>query len=168
MLDPETDYSGSLAQFYEEFIYWRPRANSIVMPPPDVSWCGLMGAAPFAKLPEAYDAMIRVLAKHGVPISRLRGGILWPMGDPTALMFNLNYLYDLNDAEEVKRAKAINEEWPRLLFYEILGVPPGEKLPTGGLGYRLGPSEAKRVMPMLGQYYEFLKRLKRMLIRTES
>ncbi len=163
VLDPETDYSGSLAQFYEEFIYWRPRANSIVMPPPDVSWCGLMGSAPFAKLPEAYDAMIRVLAKHGVPISRLRGGILWPMGDPTTLMFNLNYLYDLNDAEEVKRAKTINKEWPRVLFHEILGVPPGEKLPTGGTGYRLGPKEAKRVMPMLGQYYEFLKRLKRML-----
>jgi FAD/FMN-containing dehydrogenase len=163
VLDPENDYSGSLAQFYEEMIYWRPRANSITMPPPNISWCGLAGSAPFAKLQEAHAAIHKILAKHGVQWSRVRGGILWPFGSPTALMFNLNYLYDLNDAEEVRKAKAINQEWPHVLFYEILGVPPGEKLPTGGLGYRLGPSEVKRVMPMLGEYYKLLVKLKKTL-----
>jgi len=35
MLDPEDDMSGAMGKFYEDFIYWRPRTNSIVIPPHD-------------------------------------------------------------------------------------------------------------------------------------
>ncbi len=160
-LDQETDYSGAMAQFYEEMIYWRPRANSIVMPPPNVSWCGIVANPPFEKLPEAHAAAVRVLAKHGVPMSTIRGGVMMPWS-PSGLMLILNYLYDLNDAEEIKRTKAINEEWPRVLFQEVLGMKPGEALP-GIDAYRLGPSAAREVMPKLGEYYELLKKMKQML-----
>ena len=163
VLDPEDDYSGGLSQFYEEMIYWRPRANSIAMPPPDASWVNFSAAAPFIKMPEAHAAMVRVLAKYGVPMSRLRGGFMRPSG-PTGLSFTLNYMYDLNDAEEVNRAKAIGEEWPRVLFQEVLGrQPPKAALYARPDMYRLGPSGAARIMPMLGQYYELLKKLKRTL-----
>ena len=59
----------------------------------------------------------------------------------------------MNDAEEEKRVKAINEEWG-----EFLKVRP---LPTAYR--RLTPESAKVVMPMLGEYYELLKKLKRWL-----
>jgi hypothetical protein len=96
-------------------------------------------------------------------MSKIRGGFMRPSG-PTGLSFTLNYMYDLNDAEEVKRAKAINEEWPRVLFQEVLGRPPPKALPYARPDmYRLGPSGAPKIMPMLGQYYEFLKKLKRTL-----
>jgi FAD/FMN-containing dehydrogenase len=164
VLDPENDYSGGLVQFYEEMIYWRNRANSIAMPPPNMSWVNIAAFGPFAKMAEAHAAMQKVLAKHGVPISRIRGGFMFP-GGPTGLMFTLNYMYDLNDAEEVKRAKAINEEWPRVIFQEVLHMPPpkgfsglARNIPAG---YRLGPAAAKTAMPMLGEYYLFLKKLKR-------
>jgi len=163
--EPETDYSGGLVQFYEEMIYWRNRANSIVMPPPDVSWVNIFAFGPFAKMPEAHAEMHKVLAKHGVQMSRIRGGFMFP-GGPKGLMFTLNYMYDLNDAEEVKRARSINEEWPHVLFHEVLGIPlpkalgKASKIPSM---YRLGPAAAKTVMPMLGEYYQLLKKLKKML-----
>jgi len=156
-LDPETDYSGGLMQFYEEMIYWRNRANSIVMPPPNMSWVTLSGSAPPAILPEVHTAMHKLLVKYGVTKDRLRTGRLMPT--PTLLGVNFTYLYDLDDAEEVKRAKAVNEEWLRILYKEIPGVPP----PQAMLLYRLGPDTAKVEMPKLGEYYQLLKKMKRTL-----
>jgi FAD/FMN-containing dehydrogenase len=69
------------------------------------------------------------------------------------------FLFNLNDAEEVKRAKAINEEWSRILYKEIPGVPP----PQAMIWYRVGPDTAKVEMPKLGEYYKLLVKLKRTL-----
>jgi FAD/FMN-containing dehydrogenase len=160
--DPEDDYSGGLSQFYEEMVYWRPRANSIAMPPPDVSWVNFSASTPFVKMSEAHEAMVRVMTKHGVPMSRMRGGFMRPNG-PTGLSFTLNYMYDLNDAEEVKRAKAINEEWPSVLYKEVLGREPPKTLYARPDMYRLGPSAVAKLMPMLGEYYKLLVKLKRTL-----
>lgn len=156
-LDPEADYSGGLVTFYEEMIFWRPRANSIVMPPPNISWVNLMGSALPSKMPEVHEAALKLLSKHGVPKDRIRAGRLSP--SQTQLRFNFTYLYDLNDAEEVIRAKAINEEWPRVLFQEVLGMKPA----MGRVPYRPGPDAAKTLMPKLGEYYQLLKLLKRTL-----
>ena len=156
-LDPEADYSGGLGPFYEEMIYWRPRANSITMPPPNMSWVTLGGSAPPPKMPEVHEAALKLFAKHGIPKDRLISGRLMP--GKTQLRFNFTYLYDLNDAEEAKRAKAINQEWSRILYQEILRIPP----PQARLRYRLGPDMAKVEMPKLGEYYQLLKTLKRTL-----
>ncbi len=156
-LDPETEYSGGLVTFYEEMIFWRPRANSIAMPPPNTSWVTLGGSAPTPKMPEVHEAALKLFSKHGVPKDRIISGRLMP--GQTQLRFNFTYLYDLTDAEEVKRAKAINEEWSRVLYQEVLRIPP----PQASLRYRLGPDMAKVEMPKLGEYYQLLKKLKRTL-----
>jgi FAD/FMN-containing dehydrogenase len=157
-LDPENDYSGGLMQFYEEMIYWRPRANSIAMPPPNISWVTLSGSAPPTMLPKVHAAMHKLLTKHGVEKDRLRSGRLMP--SLTALSVNFTYLYDLNDAEEVKRAKAINQEWPSVQA-EALGRPltPG----MTELRYRLPPDMARQEIRKLGEYYKLLAKLKRTL-----
>jgi len=108
-------------------------------------------------MPEVHEAALKLLAKHGVPKNRIRGGLMNPM-NPSGLMISLTYFYDLNDTEEVMRAKAINEEWPRVLFQEVLGMKPAMVAP-----YRPGPDAAKTLMPQLGEYYELLKKLKRWL-----
>jgi FAD/FMN-containing dehydrogenase len=76
-------------------------------------------------------------------------------------MVSLSYYYDPNDAEEMKRAKAIAEEWVQV-YSEITGQKP-----MGGFGgpvvYRLSPTSAKTGMPMLGEYYNLLVKLKRWL-----
>jgi len=155
MLEPEADYSGGYGKFYEEFIYWRPRANSIVIPPPGVNICGVGGQGSFSVLPKLHDAALDLLAKHGIPKSRLHTGIF--TGGPTTASSRYSYTYDQNDAEEVKRAKTINEEWQSISF-EITGRKRGR-----GLTYRPSPSMAREMMPMLGEYYELLKGLKRWL-----
>ena len=80
-------------------------------------------------------------------------------GGPKGLMFTLNYIYDLNDAEEVKRARSINEEWSCVL-HEIIGDSERLRAPDA---YRFAPSMARELMPQLGEYYQLLKTLKRTL-----
>ena len=150
ILEVETDYS---PQWYEECIFWRPRANSIVNLPFGMRNLILGAAVSYDKTPEVHDAALNLLAKHGVPWSRIRKGILRTDIRSGIQLFSISYIYDLNDAEEEKRAKAINEEWG-----EFLKVRP---LPTAYR--RLPPESAKLVMPMLGEYYELLKILKRTL-----
>jgi len=151
MLEPETDYSGvPIGMAYEESIFWRPRANSIVILSPDIGTLQLVGAETFGEVPELHDAALKVLAKHGVPMSRIIFGAIQHR-TATTLTFAFTYEYNLNDAEEVRRAKAINGEWREFL-------KPG---PTAH--YRLSPVAAKVAMPKLGEYYELLKKLKRML-----
>jgi FAD/FMN-containing dehydrogenase len=157
-LDPENDYSGGLMQFYEEMIYWRPRANSIAMPPPNISWVTISGSADLPKLPEMHDAALNLLAKHGIAKDRIRSGRCMP--STRDLSVSLTYLYDLNDAEEVKRAKAIMEEWPRAQA-EVLGSPPTPGI--ADLRYRLPPDMAKQEIRKLGEYYKLLAKLKRTL-----
>jgi len=150
MLEVETDYS---PQWYEECIFWRPRANSIVNLPFGTRNLILRAAVSYDKTPEVHDAALNILAKHGVPWSRIRKGILRTDIRSGIQLFSISYIYDLNDAEEEKRVKTINEEWG-----EFLKVRP---LPTAYR--RLTPESAKVVMPMLGEYYELLKKLKRWL-----
>lgn len=82
------------------------------------------------------------------------------MPSPTTLSISFTYLYDLNDAEEVKRAKAINEEWPRVQA-EVLGSPPTPGI--AALRYRLPPDMARQEIRKLGEYYKLLAKLKRTL-----
>jgi len=169
LLEPETTTS---PQMYEEYIFWRPRSNSIISPLMNVAvgpgigsagpFGGIGGRAPYQKIPEMYDAMLKLLSKHGIPISRLRRGLAGSMGrSANTQMVSLSYYYDPNDAEEVKRAKAIAEEWVQV-YSEITGEKP-----MGGFGgpvvYRLSPTSAKTGMPMLGEYYNLLVKLKRWL-----
>jgi FAD/FMN-containing dehydrogenase len=65
----------------------------------------------------------------------------------------------LNDVEEIKKAKAINEEWTRAL-HETIGDLERLRAPDY---YRFAPSVARELMPRLGEYYQLLKNLKRML-----
>ncbi len=150
ILEVETDYS---PQWYEECIFWRPRANSIVNMPFGTRNLILGAAVSYDKTPEVHDAALNLLAKHGLTWSRIRKGILRTDIRSGIQIFSISYIYDLNDAEEEKRVKAINEEWR-----EFLKVRP---LPTAYR--RLPPESAKVVMPMLGEYYELLKKLKRWL-----
>jgi FAD/FMN-containing dehydrogenase len=79
-------------------------------------------------------------------------------------MTSLSFYYDPNDPEEVKKSKSINDEWPKV-YAEVTG----EKYegPFGAFGgpvvYRIAPTKAKSAMPMLGEYYKLLVKLKRML-----
>jgi len=153
MLELEWDYSGVPVGFnYEEMIYWRPRANSIVIPPTDVGQCTLMGRGTYDQVLELHDAALKILAKHGVIRRRIRTGFLAVREAPRAPTptFGLSYAYDAHDTKAVEGAKAIMEEWRTYAS-------------ARGVHYRLTPTDAKRVMPMLGEYYELLKRLKRML-----
>jgi FAD/FMN-containing dehydrogenase len=153
MLELEWDYSGVPMGFnYEEMIYWRPRANSIVIPPPDVGQCTLIGRGTYDQVLESHDAALEILAKHGVPRRRIRTGFLATREAPRAPtpIFGLSYDYDVHNTKEVEDAKAIMEDWRKF----------GS---ARGAHYRLTPTESKRVMPMLGEYYELLKKLKRML-----
>ncbi len=157
MLEVETDYS---PQDYEEMIFWRPRANSIALPPSNIGSVNLRGEAPHHKMPELHDAAIEVLAKHGVPLSRIRFGLFRTYTLSGIQSVNIRYLYDLNDAEEVKRANVIDEEWARVVP-EIMGDLARKALPF--VYYRPTPTTAKELMPQLGEYYRLLKKLKRML-----
>ena len=156
ILEVETDYS---PQLYEEMIYWRPRANSIAMQPSDIGQVNLGGVAPHHKTPELHDAALKIIAKHGVPLRRIRKGLLRTDIRSGIQSFSISYFYDLNDAEEVRRAKAINEEWGRVLP-ETLGDLMQR---TGIPAYRFSPSMARELMPKLGEYYQLLKKLKRWL-----
>ena len=148
--ETETDYS---AQMYEEAIYWRPRANSIILAGSTIDRNRITASAPDHKLPELYDAALGVLAKHGVPKSRLHTGLF--RAGVRSQSFSLTYFYDLTDAEEVRRTEAINEEWARVT---------GTKRPQFVVGgYRPSPVAAKTLMPQLGEYYQLLKTLKRTL-----
>jgi hypothetical protein len=113
---------------------------------------------------------LKLLAKHGIPWSKIRKGMaMAPIRNATYLNVGLSYLYDKNNPEEVKRANAIREEWGPIL-YQITG---GKRIgfyamseASGGkevVVYRMTPSAAKTQMPMLGEYYQLLKKLKRML-----
>jgi glycolate oxidase len=157
MLEVETDYS---PQDYEEMIFWRPRANSIALPPSNIGSVNLGGEAPYDKMAELHDAAVKVLAKHGVPLSRIRFGLFRTYLFSCRQSVNIRYLYDLNDGEEVRRAKAINEEWARVLP-KVLGDRTRKATPF--VYYRPTPSTAKELMPQLGEYYQTLKKLKRML-----
>jgi FAD/FMN-containing dehydrogenase len=165
--DPETDYS---PQMYEEFIYWRGRANSIVQYPPDLGNLGVGGATTYDKIAELHDAAMKVLAKHGIPWSKIRKGMaMAPIRNATYLNVGLSYLYDKKNPEEVKRANAILEEWGPILykltggkrigFYAMSEASGGKEVVV----YRMTPTAAKTQMPMLGEYYQLLKKLKRML-----
>ncbi len=158
MLKPETDYSGNpMGLAYEEAIFWRPRANSIISPPLGTGLCNIVGEGTYDQLPQLYEAALGVLAKHGVPKSRIRmGGTIAIYGRGTNPLFTFIYTYDLNDTEEVRRAKTITEEWNNVRF-EITGLKGLSLL------YRLTPSLAKEILPKLGEYYGLLKKLKRML-----
>ncbi len=163
ILEVETDYS---PQMYEEMIYWRPRANSIVLPPSNIGRVRLgTETVPHQKLVELHDAAVKVLAKHGVPPSRMRSGMIMSYFRSSGQNFTFGYQYDLNDAEEVRRAKAINEEWTHILD-EMLGPPVMVGWSAGRRPlprYRVTPSSARELMPQLGEYYKLLKILKRTL-----
>ncbi len=169
ILKPETDYS---PQAYEEMIYWRARANSIVATPSNIGRLRIGGIVSYDKLPELYDAAFKVLAKHGFTNNRMRGGSVAPRTrSGTFYTVRLSFLYDQNDPEEVKRAKAIREEWgpilnqitggKRLDSYTMSEVK-GEK-GSEVVVYRLTPAAAKTQLPMLGEYYNLLVKFKRML-----
>jgi FAD/FMN-containing dehydrogenase len=155
MLEPEADWSGGFGKFYEEFIYWRPRANSIVSVPEETDAFGIGGAASYSVLPKLLDAAIEVLAKYGVPLSKLHGGT-FSVG-PLSASATYRWAYDLNDPEEVKRAKVIREEWKKVSF-EITGT-----VAVRGGEYRPSPAIAPEFMPKLGEYYKLLNKMKRML-----
>jgi len=151
MLGLETDYSGApLGMAYEEAIFWRPRANSIITPSPDIRVVTLVAGGVVNQIAELHDAALKVLARHGVPFSRIIFGALQHRTKTTQSL-GLVYQYDLNDAEEVKRANAINTEWREFLKAQ----------PTAH--YRLSPVDTKAVMPVLGEYYKLLVKMKRML-----
>jgi FAD/FMN-containing dehydrogenase len=161
MLEVETDYS---PQMYEELIYWRPRANSIATPPPDIAFdlFGVGGTATFDKLPEIHDAALNLLAKHGITKNKIRKGMMMMpsrSGNSSVVMFS--WLYNKNDPEEAKRTKAIKEEWGPILN-QIL---EGKEVPgfMSGLPYRLTPAAAKTELPKMGEYYKLLVTLKRTL-----
>ncbi len=159
ILEPENTAS---PQMYEEYIFWRPRANSIISPLMDVGVVSIFASAHYQKISELYDAILELFAKHGVPKSRIRRGLAGTrMRSATTQSTSLAYYYDPKDPEEVKKANAINEEWPQI-YTQITG----EKLAPrfgGGLRYRFGPLTAKSAMPKLGEYYQLLKILKRTL-----
>jgi FAD/FMN-containing dehydrogenase len=161
ILDVETDYS---PQMYEELIYWRPRANSIVSPPSDITFdlFGVGGTATFDKLPEIHDAALDLLAKHGITKNKIRKGMMMITsrnGNSSVVMFS--WLYNKNDPEEAKRTKAIKEEWGPILNR----ILEGEQLAgfLSGLPYRLTPAAAKTELPRMGEYYKLLVTLKRTL-----
>ncbi len=169
-LEPEASES---PQGYEEWIYWRPRANSIVSPLMDVAIGpvgqesapigGIGGVAPYQKMPELYAALLKLFVKHGIPISRIRKGQAMVLGSAYKQIMILSYYYDPKDPEEVKRAKAISEEWSQI-YAKITGVKYTDALGFGGpISYRMSPTMAKTAMPMLGEYYNLLVKLKRML-----
>jgi len=159
LLEPERAAS---PEMYEEYIFWRPRSNSIISPLMDTGIVRLGGGAHYQKIPELYDAILKLLAKHGIPISRIRRGMAGSRGrSATNQSTSLIYYYDPNDSEDVKRANTINEEWP-----QVYSKITGEKLVPmfgGGLRYRFGPLTAKSAMPKLGEYYQLLNILKRTL-----
>jgi len=157
MLEPEADYSGGFGKFYEEFIYWRPRANSIAIPAPGINVCTVGGVAALSILPKLHDAALRTLVKHGIPKSRFHTGIF--TGGPTTASARYTFTYDQNDPEEAKRVKAIKEEWQKVSS-EITGTKRAE---LGFAAYRPSPSIARELMPKLGEYYKLLKVLKRTL-----
>jgi len=169
ILEPETDYS---PQFYEEFIYWRPRANSICQIPSGLGQLRIGGTVSYDKLPELHDALLKVLAKHGFTKDRMRRGIIrGRQRNPTHLGLSLSFLYNQNDPEEVKRAKTVREEWGPILIQitggkrldsYIMSEVKGEK-GSEVVVYRLTPAAAKTQLPMLGEYYNLLVKLKRML-----
>jgi glycolate oxidase len=164
--DVETDYS---PQAYEEQIYWRGRANAIVQTPPEVGQLGIGGMVYHDKLPELYDTASKVLVKHGFKMSGMRGGSVAPRTRSGSLYtMRMTFLYDNNDPEEVKRAKAVREEWGPILNK----ITEGKRIDSytmsevaGGdvVVYRLTPAAAKTQLPMLGEYYKLLAKLKRML-----
>jgi len=91
----EPDYSPGPP--YEEAIFWRPRANSIVLPPPlSVDQVRIGGSVPYHQMPELHDALLKLLAKHGIPKSRLSQGSLGASVTMQSLRFS--YCYDLNDS----------------------------------------------------------------------
>ena len=94
MLKPETDYSGNpMGLAYEEAIFWRPRANSIVTPPPGTGLCSIVGEGNYDQLPQLYEAALGVLANHGVPKSRIRmGGTIAVYGRGTNPLFTFLYI----------------------------------------------------------------------------
>jgi FAD/FMN-containing dehydrogenase len=166
MLDPETDYS---PQPYEEWIYWRARANSIVQYPRDLGTLGVGGTTTYDKLPMLHDAALKLLRKHGVPWKKIRKGtVRTQTRNPIHTTVAFSYLYDKDNAEEAKRVNAIREEWGPILKritggrrvdrYSMSELPSGEVVV-----YRITPSAAKTQMPLLGEYYQLLKKLKRML-----
>jgi FAD/FMN-containing dehydrogenase len=165
--DPETDYS---PQMYEEYIYWRGRANSIVQRPPELGNMSVGGAATYDKIPELHDEALKLLAKHGIPWSKIRRGMAGTaLRSASYQSVNLSYLYDAKNPEEVKRANAIREEWgpimnritggKRIDRYAMSQASGGKEVVV----YRITPIAAKTQMPMLGEYYQLLKKLKRML-----
>ena len=162
LFEPENTPS---PQGQEEVIFWRPRAGSINMPVPGVASAGVGGRAHYQKIPELYDAMLKIFAKHGIPISRFRRGGAGTRGKNVDIQsVSLSYNYDLNDAEEAKRAKAIAEEWPQV-YSEITGEEfRGVRgFSAAAIAYRVTPETAKTAMPMLGEYYKLLVKLKHML-----
>jgi FAD/FMN-containing dehydrogenase len=167
MLDPETDYS---PQPYEEWIYWRARANSIVQYPADLGTLNVGGMASYDKLPQVHDAAVKLLRKHGIPWSKIRkGSARSNVRSASYLSMALSVLFDKNNPEEVKRAEAVRQEWGPILN-KITGGKRVDRYSmseaSGGkevVVYRITPIAAKTQMPMLGEYYQLLKKLKRML-----
>ena len=165
-LEPETDYS---PQLYEEWIYWRGRSNAIVQRPADIATCSIGGTATFDKMPELHDAALKLLAKHGIPWSKIRRAIARPpVRNASYQSVSLSYNYDKENPEEVKRANAVREEWApilnkitggkRIMRYAMSEVPGGDIVV-----YRITPAAAKTQLPMFGEYYKLLVKLKRML-----
>ena len=156
ILEVETDYS---PQLYEEMVYWRPRANSIAMQPSDIGGVNLRGEAAHDKTPMLHEAALKLLVKHLVASNRIRKGLLRTDIRSGIQQFSLSYIYDLNDAEEARKAKAINAEWTRILPEIIRDHKRVYALDA----YRFAPSTARELMPQLGEYYRLLVKLKRML-----
>jgi FAD/FMN-containing dehydrogenase len=159
---PEIEPTYSPGPPYEEAIFWRPRANSIVLPNPlSLDQFRLNAAGTYRQMPELHDAMLRVLAKHGIPKSKInQGGLSISARYQGRLTQSLSftYYYEINNAEEVKRVNAINEEWKGVEFNLT-----GQQKALSSVYYRPTPTHAKELMPMLGEYYKLLVKLKRTL-----
>ncbi len=164
--EPETDYS---PQAYEEMIYWRARANSIVATPPDKGRLNLGAMVSYDKMSELHDAASKVLTKHGFKIDGMRSGSVAPRTRSGGLYsMRLTFLYDMNDPEEVKRAKAVREEWAPLLKKltegkRIDSYTMSEMSSGDVIVYRITPAAAKTQLPVLGEYFKLLVKMKRML-----
>ncbi len=155
---PDIEITFSPGPPYEEAIFWRPRVNSIVLPPPlslDQCRAGGFFPIPHDQIPELHDALLKALADHGIPKTRLNQGSLGASLRGQSLRFT--YYYDYNDAEEVKRAEAINKEANAIITK--LGTSMGAPF----VYYRPTPINARKLMPQLGEYYQLLKILKRTL-----
>jgi hypothetical protein len=129
----------------------------------------LGGTTTFDKMAEMHDEAVKLFAKHGVPWAKIRKGIVRARHrNPVYNTLSLSYNYDSKNPEETKRVNAIRQEWGPIIN-RITGGKRVDSYTMSELGtgqvvvYRLTPAAAKSQLPMLGEYYKLLVKLKRML-----